>query len=849
MNLEFDVDAAYSALLKIIESTAGIDLSKETEADARFKLIDPILKDVLGWLPNQIRCEKSLDGSRLDYVLTATTGSVVVEAKRASVVFSLDEGLRSKKTYPLDGVVMKSAPTGETILQVKQYCQQAGISLAVATNGLQWIIFLASREDSVPPDRGFAFVFRSLEHLKEIDTFKQFYELLSKRAVSGQSYKVAFYKVEGRLKSSVQLKTSRLVNLEKGADLRCKISDLGKALDPVIQQLFITMSPEREREIIRECFVITRDSQNNDTRLERLLDEVAENIEPIDSRDGQGQRLHREIEQGVEIPDSRTVVLIGQIGSGKSTYLDRFFAEIVADSLKKKIMVVKLNLERSRPDQETFISFLRRETIRQLEVAIFGTEHPTFEQLKGAFNSLYHQLSRGTGKPTMQSSSIQFDVLFTHHLEELKLNHEEDYVRQLLSHCNNSVKKLPVIIYDNIDHHSNEIQTLSFQQAQWLSGLGRVFSILPVRDSTYWQASIEGPFHTHTHVTLYLPRPPIDQVLSRRFKYAELQLDELLEGKEVSITTLNGMRMIVERPKELFQVLYKLFSREKYPNHILRSLSGGNVRESLTIFHQTITSPHMPIEKLIAAYAAHNEYRLTSIDRGSFDKAVLLGQWAHFKHERSRQILNLLCEPSDADVSPLLAARILERLYDLRTDLHPRAGRGYEPVSSLLDYFSIMGVPRISVERCMVHLVKHKLLEPYDIRIFADPSLEISAENIEFVSLSSSGRLHRSWLKSSRSYGVEMIHDMTIYGDDCVEQLRALLSSLAEVQNNKDLIGTHRCLIQIGKVAKTYTLSRDADNIVLPADPLYASQRSLPERIFAWTNEENSEDWSDDDAE
>ncbi len=71
--MEADIDLAFAALKGIAESVKNIDMEQETEADARLKLIDPILKDVLGWQPAQIHCEVGEEGKRLDYVLDAHT--------------------------------------------------------------------------------------------------------------------------------------------------------------------------------------------------------------------------------------------------------------------------------------------------------------------------------------------------------------------------------------------------------------------------------------------------------------------------------------------------------------------------------------------------------------------------------------------------------------------------------------------------------------------------------------------------------------------------------------------------------------------------------------------------------
>lgn len=841
-----EIEVAYAALMKIKELMAGIDLSAETEADARLKLIDPILQQVLGWQPGQIKCEVSMDNTRLDYLLVAATGGAIVEAKRPALTFDLEAAAGGKRQYPLNGVVLRSGYTGECISQAKGYAQQHGINLAVATNGLQWVIFLASREDGVAPDKGFAFVFRSLDDILDPDRFREFYGLLSKQAVMSQSFKTAFYKAEGRLRVPGEVQATRLVAAMRGGDQRKRTSPIATALDPVIQQLFISMSPEREREIIRECFVTTKESQEADTRLQRLLDEVSEGIEKLDTRGSQDKRLQEEIEKGIEVPDSRTVVLIGQIGAGKSTYLDRFFSDVLSNELRKKVLRVTIDLEKARPDQETFAQFLRAETIRAIEIEAFGSEYPTFEDLKGAFFPLYQQLARGRAKPLSQAEQ---ELLFANTLEEMKVSREEEYLRHLLAHCNGRLARLPVVIYDNVDHHSDELQTVTFQHSQWVGGLGRVFSILPVRDSTYWQASAEGPFHTHTHVSLYLPRPPLDQVLGRRFKYAELQIDELMAGKQVTLTSLHGIKVVGVEPKQLFQVLYKLFSRERYPNFLLRSLSGGNIREALMLFHQMITSPHIPFDKLIAAYLTQANYRLNLIDKSHFDKAVMLGSWGRFKQERSRLVTNLLCFPRILNVSPLLGMRILERLYDLRAEVHSRAGKGFETVRALLDYFEGMGVARGITEQCITEMVEKKLLEPYDISILTSQPQGITSDQLEFVCLSQSGRLHRYWTRDSRSYGMEMIFDMTIFDEDTASELQDLQLRRLEAWNKKDWGTSDALLSQIIEVSSKHLTQRDRDHVTVPAlDPLFASQRLVTARLFDWSKRPIlSETWSEED--
>ena len=58
-----------------------------SESDTRSKFIDTVLINCLGWSESDIRRELSSDRQRLDYLLSTTRPTLVVEAKKAKVEF------------------------------------------------------------------------------------------------------------------------------------------------------------------------------------------------------------------------------------------------------------------------------------------------------------------------------------------------------------------------------------------------------------------------------------------------------------------------------------------------------------------------------------------------------------------------------------------------------------------------------------------------------------------------------------------------------------------------------------------------------------------------------------------
>ncbi len=153
------------------------------EAATRFHLIDRLLKDVLGWLPEDIRVEEHVPDGYTDYELGHPSKQAVVEAKRESSSFELPAGWTAPSA-PLAQLVTDGGPIGAAIEQALAYAQNRGIPVAAVCNGNQIIAYLASRMDGTPPIDGRASVYVSLEDMHQ--RFREFWNDLSKPGIASR---------------------------------------------------------------------------------------------------------------------------------------------------------------------------------------------------------------------------------------------------------------------------------------------------------------------------------------------------------------------------------------------------------------------------------------------------------------------------------------------------------------------------------------------------------------------------------------------------------------------------------------------------------------------------------------
>ena len=167
-----------------------------SEEDAKVKIINRIFHECLGWSFTQFSCENNHENGFSDYILKINgEPSLVVEAKRIGIL-GVESAVTDKyRTLKISGSVLK--PSNEGIKQAHSYASEAGIPIAVLTDGITWIIFKTWVKGGYREKE--AFVFPSLDALK--NSFSIFYELLAYECFDNKIYNTLFDQVHNRLPS------------------------------------------------------------------------------------------------------------------------------------------------------------------------------------------------------------------------------------------------------------------------------------------------------------------------------------------------------------------------------------------------------------------------------------------------------------------------------------------------------------------------------------------------------------------------------------------------------------------------------------------------------------------------
>jgi hypothetical protein len=430
-----EAKAAFDKLLPIWLTQKG---SIENEQETRFKLIDRMLTDVLGWKHEDIKTEPHVDSGYVDYLITTEgRNRFVIEAKRANRIL-VDTRKPEAANYNLNSAALKSSYDG--IAQAQRYCLDCGVTFSALTSGFEWIAFFGARSDGKPPSTGKAIVFPNLESIN--NSFALFYDLLSREAVLKRLYSVRISEAEG---TQVRLSDNLRPILDRAEMRLMQKSKLGVDLEQLFNQFFSTMAGDADPEMLATCFVESKESREADASLNKITRNLVNQLEVMDSN--RGAELESHIKEAVETKKGEFVLIIGNKGAGKTTFVDRFFRLILEKHLRERCVLIRVDLADCSGDMSTIVAWLTAQLIEKIEESLFKGRPPSFDELQGMFYREYERWRDGEHKFLYDSDKNAFKIRFGDYLAEIIEQKPELYVRRLLSNVVRGRLLMPCLVY------------------------------------------------------------------------------------------------------------------------------------------------------------------------------------------------------------------------------------------------------------------------------------------------------------------------------------------------------------------------------------------------------------------
>jgi hypothetical protein len=820
-----DPDKGFEALSEIYTSFGQFCKMRGqvTEADTRAKVIDRILKEALGWPEDAFAREIPVHEGYLDYLLTFSKRNLLlIEAKREGIPFDVPISLKTRRRYKLSGIIKSDANIKDAIDQAHRYSVEIPVRYAVATNGYAWLIFRAMRED-ISWREGYSIIFPSAGEIK--DHFTEFWNILSYPALLGGSLDREF---SSRVSEPRLL--MRPINQLKFPDAPLLRNRFHVALHPFVKGVFGDIDQAAHFEKFVKCYVHSESLRIVDQEFKLVIEDSIPHFGKIDgaveTKPGplDAGPLGEEIKQAVSNRDGIVFLLLGGIGSGKTTYLHRFSGYVEKDFLDKNAIWFYINFK-FPPPEDKLEEYVKQNILSQLRQNKANMQFEERASLLLAYEDKIRPL-KASILDAEDLSPVEFERRLNRYLEKW-IKESNEYVTRILRLVP-LLGKTNIICIDNVDQLSPDFQVKIFHLAQRLAKEIQAVVVVALREESYYSASIQRAFTAYNNRIFHIASPPFTTLISRRLAYCREMLT--LSPEEVIIRLGSSLKFDrSEISKFLDIVEYSIFSKNKNIVRFIEALAFGNMREALDMFIAFLYSGVTNVDKMLKIYDREGQY---FVPFHEFAKSIILGDRKFYKDSASK-VLNLFECGQERNSSHFTSLRMLAFLFQHINEFSPE-GRGFVNLERVYGGFIDIFDNELEINRTIYHLLRRQLIQ------LNTRSLE-SMKSATHIRISSAGWYYFKYLVRSFAYLDLVFQDTPINDKNIGIKLGHLITEVDEISDIQEYM-SERMDFRFERVETflSYLLKEEQDerkkfSLDKQAGPL--GQEFIPEILSQYKNE------------
>jgi hypothetical protein len=643
---------------------------------SRAIMIEPIFLNCLQWEKSEI--QKSESNEFINYIFSLDgTRRFLLETKKVGETLVPEQF--TGRYYKICGILWDVTKLKEAIEHAQRCCVNAGVNYGVVSNGYQYIIFEAFKRGSDWRE-GNCIIFHSLADIK--DNFTFFWNTLSKNSVN-----------YGSLRRYISQENSEVQFLFRPIDrLHAKYTpitrnNLSPILTPIADYFFSDIIDERQIDILKNCYVSRSQYREPVSELNQHFDIVPEfarkyNVEDIiENTPLSSKSIYAKLEETAKAtaPINPLILLMGGIGSGKTTFIHHYFSvvkppntlwfyvnffDVSEDTTKIEEYVLKIIVEEfNRKYRDTFATDLELLKIQSLA--------PNVKEIRGLFSLL-----------RLRGYAV-------------------------------------ALILDNVDQHS--YINAKYQEQALLVGkrltdsLGTI-TILSLREENFFKSALTGVLDSFPAQIFHISSPNLENLIRMRIDY----VIQMLQSNDKDSFRIIKNEAALGASKEIaitfFQIIgNSLRSSRRVGREILefiKEISGGDMRTALSFFRVFLVSGNTDVDEMLAI----NEMRLEHGDPEGYVipfhhvvKSIILEHSRLYQMSHSR-IMNLFDFNSACGNSHFTYLRLLNYLYN-RLSNRPAQGRGFVEINNVVDEADSVGISRTTIDDAIVNLAKYGLVQ------------------------------------------------------------------------------------------------------------------------------------------
>jgi hypothetical protein len=413
--------------------------------------------------------------------------------------------------------------------------------------------------------------------------------------------------------------------------------------------------------------------------------------------------------------EHQVMLIIGDVGAGKTTFIDRLQAVGLPSDVRSKTLWVHLNMNVAPVTSGEIYDWLRREIVLGCKAALPNLDFDNLDVIKKVYSVEVNKFAKGIGKLLKGN-----EKLYNEKLAERLFEIDDDSQHQTIAYTRFAASekgKLLIIVLDNCDKRNRKEQLLMFEAAQWLQREFRALVVLPLREETYDNYRDQPPLDTALKDLVFRIDPPLfHSVLIKR---VQLALDAMRSAgpRTFKFELPNGFNVHYSASDQAFflsAIVSSIFVYDYQIRRLIVGLSGRNLRRALEIFLEFCRSGHIGEDEVVRIVRSEGRYVLPL----DLVVRVLVRMNRRFYDGDYSFVKNIVsANPADVRLTYFVRMAVLRWLEEKWSDIGPSGLKGYFPISDLCQEFVPHGVEEAVTVREVEYLAKAQCVLTEDFTV------------------------------------------------------------------------------------------------------------------------------------